>query len=93
MPATPRRFSRSAGGALATSSARSTVVDRDVLDLEQVARHVEVHDVAAVIAVEAEHAGAAVRGAHGAGHLLGRGRGEDVADGAGIEQALARHSR
>ena len=65
----------------------------DVLHLDEVARHVEVHHVATVVAVEAQDAGALVRGADRVGHLLGRGRGEDVADGAGVEQSLAHVAR
>ena len=60
-----------------------------VLHLQHVAGHVEVHHVAAVVAVEAQHAGAAIGRAHRLRHLLHRGRGEHVADGAGVEQALA----
>ena len=61
----------------------------DVLHLEHLAGHVEIHHVAAVIAVEAEHAGAAIGQTHGARHLLGRRRGEDIADRAGVEKARA----
>ena len=43
--------------------------------------HVEIHDVAGVVAVEQHHAGATVDGTHGVHDLLGTRRGEDVADG------------
>ena len=62
----------------------------DVLHLHDIAGHVEVHDVAAVVAVEAQHAPCHPLAARMAlGHFVGRRRGEDVADGAGVEQALA----
>jgi len=61
----------------------------DILHLQHFAGHVEIHHVAAIIAVEAQDTGAAVGLAHCLGHLLGGGRGEDVADGGRIQQPLA----
>ena len=62
---------------------------RHILHLQHVAGHVEVHAVAAVIAVQAQHAGAAIGRTHRLRHLIDRGGGKHLADGAGIEQALA----
>jgi len=59
------------------------------VELRQLARHVEVHAVAAVIAVEAQYAGTAVCLSD---RLAATGNGrtfEDIADRAGVEQALA----
>ena len=64
-PCTGRRSRRSragalarSGGAEATSSAPRTVADLDALGAGQLRREVEVHHVAAVVAVEVQHAGA-----------------------------------
>ncbi len=49
--------------------------------------HREVQDVAGVVAVEKHHARPAVRGAGGVENVLGRRRGEDVADRRGVGEA------
>ena len=58
----------------------------DILHLDHLAGHIEVHDVAAVIAVEAQHAGAAMSRADGVRHQIHAWRGKHVADGAGIQK-------
>jgi hypothetical protein len=61
----------------------------DVVEVGLFAGHVEVEVVAAVVAEQAEHAGAAVAGLDHVGHLLGGGGGEHIADGASVQEALA----
>ena len=85
----PRRLA-----ALGERCAGHVVGDQDgggfeVFDGGHLAGHVEVHDVAAVVAIEAENASAAVDGVHAFKHEIDAGRGKDLADGAGIEQAAA----
>ena len=63
--------------------------DDVVLQLHGLAGHFKVHLVSAVVAVQAEHAVAAVAGADHVRHALCRRRGEHVADGAAVQQAAA----
>ena len=89
MPATPRRLAPSGGRGAGDVVGSQNRPGGNRVELRHLARHVEVHAVAAVIAVEAQHAGAAVRlpdrlAAAGDGRTF-----EDVADRAGVEQALA----
>ena len=89
-PCRPRRAaSRAPRGGAGNIVGQQHGGGADVLHLHHVAGHVEVHHVAAVVAVEAQHAGAAIGRAHRLRHLVGAGRGEHLADGAGIQQALA----
>ena len=62
---------------------------RDVLHLDEVAGHVEVHHVAAVVAIQAQHTGTRIRLPHRDRHVLGRRRREHVANRAGIKEARA----
>ena len=88
-PATPRRFSRSIG-----RRGADVVVGDDGLHLDAVLggelhRHFDVHIVAGVIAVEADHASAAVGDLHRVVEALGGWRGEDLAHGHRVEHVSA----
>ena len=73
MPATPRRRSASSGGAEATSSLTSTV-RTSMSSISAISRgHVKVHDIAAVVAVDVDHALAAVDALGDGQHLVGAG--------------------
>lgn len=61
----------------------------NAIHFDQVARHIEIHDIAAIIAVEPQDAGAGVGRANGDCHLVGGRRGEYIANRAGIEQTIA----
>ena len=61
----------------------------DVVHVEQLGRHVEVHDVAGVVAVEEQHARAGLDLLGDVVDLLGRRGLENAADAAAVEQALA----
>ena len=87
MPATPRRLWRSVGAGAGDVVGDEHGGGSDVFEFHHLAGHIEIHHVAAVIAVQAQHARAAVGRANGIGHGFGAGRGEDVADGAGVQQA------
>ena len=92
-PATPRRRSRSVGGADETSSVTSTVSRRHPAIGEQLRGHVEVHDVAVVVAVEEEHAVGRREPLGDLDRGLRRGRREHVADGRRIGQARPRYPK
>ncbi len=51
------------------------------------ARHVEIHEVALVVLDDEQHAGAGIHRLGGRQHLVGGGRGEDLAGTGGIEHA------
>jgi hypothetical protein len=59
----------------------------DAVEIHDLRRHLEVHRVAAVVAEQQKHAGAGVGRADGFDHLVGAWGGEDVADGAAVEEA------
>src|SRR5690606_21306926 len=60
----------------------------DVVHLDHLGGHVEVHHVAAIVAVDVDHAFAAVNAPGDVGDLFDRGRLEHVTDGAAIQHAL-----
>ena len=73
---------------------RHVVVDqhglhRDALVGGELGGHLEVHHVAGVVLDDVQHAGAAVDGLRGGEHLVGHGRGEDLARAGGVEHARA----
>ena len=74
------------GGGDVVGDVEGAAVDA-VLD-EAVAGHVEVHLVAGVVTTDDEDARALVDGAGDAQDVLGRGRGEDVADDGGVHEAV-----
>ena len=88
-PATPRRRSRSCGPAEATSSLATTVLDLDAVLGRQLDRHLHVHVVAGVVAIQAGDALPAIGRAERGVEALGGRRGEHLADGHGVEQAWA----
>ncbi len=65
----------------------------DVFKRRHLGSHVEVHDIAAVVAVDVHHALAAVDAPGDCQHLVGGGRSEDVTDCAAVQHALCRRSR
>ena len=90
MPATPRRRAASSGGAEATSS-RTSTVRTSISSIAAIsAGHVEVHDVAAVVAVDVDDALAAMDAAVCTSSMVSAARrGEHVADGAAVQKAAA----
>ena len=68
-------------------------LDVDALALGELGRHLEVQDVAGVVLDDVQHAGAAVDGLGRLEHLVGRGRGEDLARARRVEHARGRRSR
>ena len=63
------RLLRSGTGDIVSKQDRGSF---DVLELQHLGGHVEVHDIASVVAVHAEYARTAVRGAHGVCDLIDR---------------------
>ena len=61
----------------------------DIVHRQHLGRHVEIHDVAGVVAIHEQHAGAAVHGLRAFDDRIGRWRGENITDGAGVGQPLA----
>ena len=61
----------------------------DVVELDVLASHAEVEDVAVVVPVEAQDPGAAVARPDHVGHLLRRGGGEHLPHSAAVDHALA----
>ena len=52
-------------------------------------RHVEIHDIAHIVAVDEQNAGATGNGLHTLEYRIGRRRRKDVADRNGVSEALA----
>ena len=71
------------------------VIGDDGLDVatRHLARHVEVHDVAFVVLDDEQDARTGIHGLCRGDHLVGRGRGEDLARTGGIEHAMANEAR
>ena len=89
LPATPRRFSfwsARRGSDVVGGEHRAGL---DVVHRQHLGSHVEVHDVAGIVAIHEQHAGAAAGGLRAFDDRIGRRRGEDVADRAGVGQPLA----
>jgi hypothetical protein len=59
----------------------------DTLEFQHLAGHIEVHDIAAIVPVEPENAGASVGGPHCDRHFIRGRRSKNIADGASVEQS------
>src|SRR5690554_534868 len=79
-------FFRRGGGHVVTHEHRARL---DVVHRDHLGSHVEVHHIAAVVAVDVHHALAAVDALGDVGDLLDAGRLEHVADGAAVQHTLA----